>query len=141
MAEAGSGRWLVVALGSGSGGRPVALPAARVRALARVPGLTRVPGAPLALAGLAGLRAGRSRFSTSPGCSTRRRRRPSRPGWWWRRPPARSGSWLPGSSDSWRIRARPRAWTCRRSSPPACPGGRRSGRAGASGRGRAAAAA
>ncbi|MBZ6411132.1 MULTISPECIES: chemotaxis protein CheW [Methylobacterium] len=55
MAEAGSGRWLVVALGSGSGGRPIALPAARVRALARVPGLTRVPGAPPALAGLAGL--------------------------------------------------------------------------------------
>ncbi|SEO92250.1 purine-binding chemotaxis protein CheW [Methylobacterium sp. ap11] len=55
MAEAGSGRWLVVALGSGPGGRPVALAAARVRALARVPGLTRVPGAPPALAGLAGL--------------------------------------------------------------------------------------
>lgn len=51
---AGAGRVLVVSLGPGTAGeRRVALPAARVRAVAPVPSLTRIPGAPPGLAGLA----------------------------------------------------------------------------------------
>ncbi|GJD62534.1 chemotaxis protein CheW [Methylobacterium frigidaeris] len=51
MAEAGPGRFLLVALDED--GTRVALPAERVRALAPVPALTRVPGAPASLVGLA----------------------------------------------------------------------------------------
>ncbi len=142
MAEAGSGRWLVVALGSGSGGRPPS-PAGRPGAGAGPrPRPDPVPGAPPALAGLAGLSgralpvldlarlldpeaapplptrmvvaeaAGPGR---APGCRDRRTRGGSGPG----RAPGPAGA--------------------RRRLPAPAGGG--SGRAGASGRGRAAAAA
>ncbi|MGX7703406.1 chemotaxis protein CheW [Methylobacterium sp. Gmos1] len=70
MAEAGGERVLLVALG-GDGTR-VALPAARVRALAPVPALTRVPGAPAFLAGLA-----ETRGATLPVLDLTRLRAPS----------------------------------------------------------------